>query len=308
MAMDPTNAPLDRKLFVGGLMPFTNEQALGAHFQHFGAIEEVKIIYDKHTGRSKGYGFVLFREESAAQAAATNPNPTVDGKQCNCNLASLNAKPAEKGANGRLRQKRAQPYGSGPMGMEFSQPKRMKIDNSPVARVSYIQQLTKDGQPAPTKEGVLERVRTLKSENNILEAFGYLVEMWELFKPESDQDFAAELKDLTALVREIRSKQADEDGIAQDDPEPATTTSATNADGADGSAANNSSDSSNAGTNTTVESGNTAQEYADAYQDGYHADEHSDAAQEDGQHGGETFGYEEHQNIDENPDSKASAE
>jgi RNA recognition motif-containing protein len=60
MSADPSNAPgvVDRKLFVGGLMPFTNEQALGAHFQHFGAIEEVKIIYDKHTGRSKGYGFV----------------------------------------------------------------------------------------------------------------------------------------------------------------------------------------------------------------------------------------------------------
>jgi hypothetical protein len=194
------------------------------------------------------------------------------------------------------------------MGMEFSQPKRMKIDNSPVVRVSYIQQLTKDGQPAPTKEGVLERVRTLKSENNILEAFGYLVEMWELFKPESDQDFATELKELTALVRDIRSKQADEDGIAQDEPEPAPSTNASGADAADGGVGNSSSESSNAGTNTTVESGNTAQEYADAYQDGYHADEHSDAGQEDGQHGGDAFAYEEHQNIDENVDSNAAAE
>lgn len=60
MQHDPANAPgaVDRKLFVGGLMPFTTEQSVGSHFQQFGPIEEVKIIYDKHTNRSKGYGFV----------------------------------------------------------------------------------------------------------------------------------------------------------------------------------------------------------------------------------------------------------
>jgi len=47
---------------------------------------------DMTTGRSKGYGFVVYSTPQEAQSAVTEGYLTVDGKRCNCNLASVGAK------------------------------------------------------------------------------------------------------------------------------------------------------------------------------------------------------------------------
>ena len=46
------------KIFVGGLAWGTRRDSMKSYFQQFGEILEAVIIFDKHTGRSKGYGFV----------------------------------------------------------------------------------------------------------------------------------------------------------------------------------------------------------------------------------------------------------
>ena len=46
------------KLFVGGLPYHTNDETLKAFFLQYGEIEEAVVIYDRNTGKSKGYGFV----------------------------------------------------------------------------------------------------------------------------------------------------------------------------------------------------------------------------------------------------------
>lgn len=46
------------KVFVGGLAWETHSDTLGQYFEQFGDILEAVVITDKHTGRSKGYGFV----------------------------------------------------------------------------------------------------------------------------------------------------------------------------------------------------------------------------------------------------------
>lgn len=48
------------KVFVGGLAWETQSETLRRHFEQFGDILEAVVITDKHTGRSKGYGFVSF--------------------------------------------------------------------------------------------------------------------------------------------------------------------------------------------------------------------------------------------------------
>lgn len=48
----------DVKIFIGGLHQSTNEQSLAIHFSQYGQIIEAKVIMDKVTGNSKGYGFV----------------------------------------------------------------------------------------------------------------------------------------------------------------------------------------------------------------------------------------------------------
>ncbi|OEL13854.1 hypothetical protein BAE44_0025127 [Dichanthelium oligosanthes] len=59
------------------------------YFEQFGEILEAVVITDKNTGRSKGYGFVTFRDPDAAMRACVDPAPVIDGRRANCNLASL---------------------------------------------------------------------------------------------------------------------------------------------------------------------------------------------------------------------------
>ncbi|XP_016902398.1 RNA-binding protein 24 isoform X3 [Cucumis sativus] len=77
------------KVFVGGLAWETHKDTMKKYFEQFGDILEAVVITDKATGRSKGYGFVTFREPDAAMRACVDASPVIDGRRANCNLASL---------------------------------------------------------------------------------------------------------------------------------------------------------------------------------------------------------------------------
>ncbi|XP_043714135.1 RNA-binding protein 38-like isoform X2 [Telopea speciosissima] len=77
------------KVFVGGLAWETQSGTLRRYFEQYGEILEAVVITDKNTGRSKGYGFVTFRDPESARRACADPNPVIDGRRANCNLASL---------------------------------------------------------------------------------------------------------------------------------------------------------------------------------------------------------------------------
>ncbi|XP_022885786.1 probable RNA-binding protein ARP1 [Olea europaea var. sylvestris] len=77
------------KVFVGGLAWETQKDTMKKYFEQFGEILEAVVITDKTTGRSKGYGFVTFREAEAAMRACVDASPVIDGRRANCNLASL---------------------------------------------------------------------------------------------------------------------------------------------------------------------------------------------------------------------------
>lgn len=79
------------KVFVGGLAWETQRETMRRYFDQFGEILEAVVITDKNTGRSKGYGFVTFREPEAARRACVDSAPIIDGRRANCNLASLGA-------------------------------------------------------------------------------------------------------------------------------------------------------------------------------------------------------------------------
>ncbi|CAO2816484.1 unnamed protein product [Amaranthus hypochondriacus] len=80
------------KVFVGGLAWEAPKEALFDHFQKYGQILEAVIISDKITGRSKGYGFVTFKDAEAAKKACEDATPTINGRRANCNLAALGAR------------------------------------------------------------------------------------------------------------------------------------------------------------------------------------------------------------------------
>ncbi|KAB1199263.1 RNA-binding protein 38 [Morella rubra] len=77
------------KVFVGGLAWETPTEEMRRYFEQFGEILEAVIITDKNTGKSKGYGFVTFRDPESARRACAEPNPVIDGRRANCNIASF---------------------------------------------------------------------------------------------------------------------------------------------------------------------------------------------------------------------------
>ena len=68
-------------IFVGSL-PYSIEEAdLKGFFEDYGAVDSVKIIMDKFTGRSKGFGFVEMPNDAEAQKAIDELNGgTVEGR------------------------------------------------------------------------------------------------------------------------------------------------------------------------------------------------------------------------------------
>ncbi|XP_026887770.2 RNA-binding protein 38 [Electrophorus electricus] len=81
------------KIFVGGLPYHTTDASLRKYFEIFGDIDEAVVITDRQTGKSRGYGFVTMMEKAAAESACKDPNPIIDGRKANVNLAYLGAKP-----------------------------------------------------------------------------------------------------------------------------------------------------------------------------------------------------------------------
>ncbi|KHN74078.1 RNA-binding protein 38 [Toxocara canis] len=81
------------KIFVGGLPYHTSDKTLHEYFEQFGEIEEAVVITDRQTQKSRGYGFVTMKDRAAAERACKDPNPIIDGRKANVNLAYLGAKP-----------------------------------------------------------------------------------------------------------------------------------------------------------------------------------------------------------------------
>ncbi len=76
------------KLFVGNLPWSVTDQDLEDMFAPFGAVGSAKVITDRDTGRSRGFGFVEMASSEEAQKAITALNGRdVDGRQLTVNLA-----------------------------------------------------------------------------------------------------------------------------------------------------------------------------------------------------------------------------
>jgi len=93
------------RLFVGGLSFSTDDAGLRAAFEPHGKVLEAKVITDRETGRSRGFGFVNFADESEArEAVAKMDGAFVDGRTIRVNEAQDRAGPARSGGPPRDRQ------------------------------------------------------------------------------------------------------------------------------------------------------------------------------------------------------------
>ncbi len=86
---------MSRKLFVANFPYSTGEESLRELFGQHGLVEEIKIIYDRETGRSRGFGFVMMEtEEECVQAAEALNGAELGGRP----IAVRVAEPRPNGA------------------------------------------------------------------------------------------------------------------------------------------------------------------------------------------------------------------
>ena len=79
---------MGKKLYVGNLPFSATEQGLTESFSQCGKVESAKIITDRDTGRSKGFGFIEMSTDEEAQAAINMFNgQDFEGRKLTVNVA-----------------------------------------------------------------------------------------------------------------------------------------------------------------------------------------------------------------------------
>ncbi len=79
---------MSNKLFVGGLAWATTDDGLRNAFEQYGEVTDAKVILDRDTGRSRGFGFVTFADSQDATSAMDAMNGSeLDGRTLNVNEA-----------------------------------------------------------------------------------------------------------------------------------------------------------------------------------------------------------------------------
>ncbi|KAM1264546.1 hypothetical protein ACFX13_035276 [Malus domestica] len=98
------SAEIEYRCFVGGLAWATDNEALERAFSQYGEIIESKIINDRETGRSRGFGFVTFGNEQAMRDAIEAMNgQNLDGRNITVNEAQSRGSGGGGGGGGYSR-------------------------------------------------------------------------------------------------------------------------------------------------------------------------------------------------------------
>jgi RNA recognition motif-containing protein len=106
------------KLFIGSLSWNTDDTTLRACFEQFGAVADSVVIRDRETGRSRGFGFVTFEEESMADAAVSQmDNQEFEGRTIRVSKAQERQEGERRPFNGGERRQ----YGDRQEGGEHRQ-------------------------------------------------------------------------------------------------------------------------------------------------------------------------------------------
>lgn len=75
-------------IYVGNISYSSSEEDLKELFGQFGEVESVKIITDRETGRSKGFGFVEMTDDEAGKQAIEEINgKEIGGRNLKVNMA-----------------------------------------------------------------------------------------------------------------------------------------------------------------------------------------------------------------------------
>lgn len=92
---------MGKKLYVGNLSYSVTDDALMEAFSQFGTVESARVITDRDSGRSKGFGFVEMSSDQEAEAAIAKLNGSeLSGRAINVNEARPQAPRSGGGGGG----------------------------------------------------------------------------------------------------------------------------------------------------------------------------------------------------------------
>jgi len=93
---------MNKKLYVGGLSYSVTDSQLQALFASHGTVESAKVVMDRDTDRSRGFGFVEMSTQEEAEKAITALNGTQhEGRSLTVNLSKPREdRPARSGGGG----------------------------------------------------------------------------------------------------------------------------------------------------------------------------------------------------------------
>jgi len=96
-----TKEPMAKKLFVGGLAWATTDESLREAFEEFGEVRDAKVIMDRETGKSRGFGFITMDDDAEADEAMERMNnASLDGRTIKVDEARERAPRREGGGGG----------------------------------------------------------------------------------------------------------------------------------------------------------------------------------------------------------------
>ncbi|KAI0321109.1 hypothetical protein OF83DRAFT_1280635 [Amylostereum chailletii] len=105
-------------VFVGDLSPEVNDEVLGKAFSAFGTMSDARVMWDMNSGKSRGYGFLAFRDKTdAEQAIATMNGEWLGSRAIRVNWANQKTQGGPPGTPGGMSE--PSPSGGAPAPINF---------------------------------------------------------------------------------------------------------------------------------------------------------------------------------------------
>eukprot|EP00243_Klebsormidium_subtile_P005383 TRINITY_DN2149_c0_g1_i1.p1 TRINITY_DN2149_c0_g1~~TRINITY_DN2149_c0_g1_i1.p1 ORF type:complete len:347 (+),score=30.11 TRINITY_DN2149_c0_g1_i1:53-1042(+) len=120
----PAAPPQGTKLYVGNLPWSVDSESLAEHFQQVGNVDMVEVIYDRETGRSRGFAFVTFATQAEANAAIEQ----LDGTELGGRNLRVNY-PNPTGTRTERTERPPRPAGAAGAGGRRNDPNKLYVGN-----------------------------------------------------------------------------------------------------------------------------------------------------------------------------------
>ena len=163
-------------IFVGDLSNEVNDEVLLQAFSAFGSVSEARVMWDMKTGRSRGYGFVAFRErQDAEKALSSMDGEWLGSRAIRCNWANQKGQPSisQQQAMAAMGMTPTTPFGHHHFPTQGVQSYEMVVNQTPTWQTTcYVGNLT----PYTTQTDLVP----------LFQNFGYVVET----RFQSDRGFA----------------------------------------------------------------------------------------------------------------------